>query len=126
MTAGARGPECVVGLRPGAVLLEVMVALTVLVSLAGSAAWHTREWLDAIHRTHREESDVRDAQRLLSAVSLWPVEDLDRHLGSTAQGRWRLLVEKEGSLLYDIAIVDTTASYPVLDTVLFRDPPEAP
>ncbi len=106
--------------RPGAVLLEVMVALAVLATVGGTAAWMCSESIRAVGRAHAAEAEIRRAQRFLSAVSLWPREDLDRHLGGTAQGPWRLHVERVRPDLYEIALTDTASSRALLESALYR------
>lgn len=111
--------------RDGAVLLEVIVALAILATVASSAAWHTQEWMRAVQRTHAMETEIRQANRLLTAVSLWPKEDLERHLGVTVQGRWRLYIERTASSLYDVVLTDSSSGATLLRTAVFRDLHEA-
>ena len=105
---------------PGAVLLEVMVALTVLATVGGTAAWMCSESIRTVVRAHAVESEVRQAERFMAAVSLWPREDLDRHLGSSPQGAWRLYVDRVRPDLYEVALVDTTSEWVLLSTALLR------
>ena len=79
----------------GAVLLEAVIALAILATVGSSAAWLVSETIRAVQHVHEEEGHVRSAARLATAVSLWPREDLDRHLGSTEQGSWRLIVDRK-------------------------------
>jgi type II secretory pathway pseudopilin PulG len=106
--------------RDGAVLLEAIVALAVLGTIASGSVLLTAESVRAVNRVHAREAGVRGAQRLLDAVSLWPREDLDRHLGSTAQGPWRLYVDRVSNTLYEVAIVDTATDARILRTAVFR------
>lgn len=108
--------------QAGAVLLEVLVALAVLGIVAGSAAWQTGEWLRTVRHVHDVEAEVRAGQALLAAVSLWPRDDLDRHLGGSAQGPWTLLVERPAPDLYQVALRDTASRATLLRTVLYREP----
>ena len=106
----------------GAVLLEVLVALSVLGIVASAAAWRTGEWLHSVSRVHAREAELRAGNRLFSAVSLWPREDLDRHLGSTAQGAWSLRVERPAETLYQVTLRDTASGAVLLRTTLYREP----
>jgi type II secretory pathway pseudopilin PulG len=106
----------------GAVLLEVLVALAVLGTVASAAAWRTGEWLQTVRHVHDVEAEVRAGQALLSAVSLWPRDDLDRHLGGSAQGPWTLLVERATPDLYQVALRDTASRAILLRTALYREP----
>jgi prepilin-type N-terminal cleavage/methylation domain-containing protein len=107
--------------RQGFVLLEVLVALAIIGIVGSAAAWKTAELLYVVSRVHSTEADVRHAQRLLSAVSLWPREDLDRRLGGRRQGMWILHIERTTNDVYEIMIRDTLSGGTVLRTAVFRD-----
>src|SRR5688500_2969193 len=107
--------------RHGVVLFEALVAIAILGTIASAAAWKTAETLHAVRRTHAREAEVRAAQRLLSAVYLWPREDLDRHLGSRSQDRWTMRVDRVTGTLYEIALIDTVSAGVVLRTTVFRE-----
>lgn len=107
--------------RTGAVLLEVMVALAVFAMLGGTAAWMGSEAIRDVGRAHAAEVEIRRAHRLLVAVSLWPREDLDRHLGDTPQGPWRLRVDRVQPDLYEVMLTDTVTGRVLLGTALFRE-----
>ena len=110
--------------RPGAALLEVLVALAIL-SIAGVALVGVLgENLRALDRAHERDREVSAAASFLDAVSLWPREDLDRRLGWREQGPWKLRIDRPESDLYVIALADSTARREILRTVLYR--PEAP
>lgn len=104
----------------GAILLEALVALVVVGTIASGAAWAASESMWAVEHAHRAETHLRAADRLLSAVSLWPRADLDRHLGASAQGPWRLLVERTTRDLYAVRVQDTLSGTIVLRTLLYR------
>jgi type II secretory pathway pseudopilin PulG len=108
--------------RAGAVLLEVMVTLSILGVIASAAAWRTAEWLHSVGRAHAAEAEVRDAQRLLTAISLWPREDLDRHLGDRPQGAWIVNVDRAAPELYRVTLRDTASQAVALRTTLYRAP----
>jgi type II secretory pathway pseudopilin PulG len=105
----------------GAALLEALVALTLLGTVGSAAAWSATESLRAVQRMHAREAEQRAAERFFASVSLWPREDLDRHLGSHSQGRWRLRVDRPQASLYAITLSDTTSSAVLLQTALYRD-----
>jgi type II secretory pathway pseudopilin PulG len=104
----------------GAVLLEALIALVVLATVASAAGWTASEAIHAVTRTHETEGEVRAAGRLLTAVSLWSREDLDRHLGSRRQGPWRMQIDRPHSTLYDVALTDAATGHVLLRTSLFR------
>ncbi|MGH7334194.1 MAG: hypothetical protein ACREKS_15920 [Candidatus Rokuibacteriota bacterium] len=108
----------------GAVLLEAVVALAVLATVGSAAAWTASESIRAVGRVHEQEGRVRAAARLLTAVSLWPRADLDRHLGATAQGPWRLWIDRTSPTLYVVSLADTGTRKVLLRTSLFRGDPD--
>lgn len=106
--------------RPGAALLEVIVALTIL-SVAGLATLTaSRQAADAVERAKRADEETRAASAFLDAVSLWPRADLDRHLGVRDEGRWHLRVERPAPTLYRVALTDTSDVRVLLATSLYR------
>lgn len=107
--------------RRGAVLLETMVALAILATVASTGAWMASESLRAANHAHEQEARVRSAVRFLTAVSLWPQDDLDRHLGWSTQGPWRLRVDRPQASLYVVTVVDTLTGATVIRGALFRD-----
>jgi hypothetical protein len=105
----------------GAVLLEALIALALLGTVASAAAWSATESLRAVQRMHAREVEQRRAGRLLTSISLWPREDLDRHLGNTRQGAWRLYIERATPTMYTAAIGDSTGGPVLLQTALYRE-----
>jgi type II secretory pathway pseudopilin PulG len=106
--------------RGGAALLEALVALAVLATVGSAAAWTAAEAMRAVVRVHEEEARVRSAARLLTAASLWSRDDLDRHLGSRAQGPWRMRIDRPRPTLYLVSLADTTTDQVLLHTSLYR------
>jgi type II secretory pathway pseudopilin PulG len=109
--------------RTGAVLLEVIVALTMLAVAGAATVALASASLRAVVRARAAESAMRRASGFLAAVALWPREDLDRHLGAHPQGPWRLRVDRVAPTLYAIALADSTdhdATHPLLATSLYR------
>lgn len=106
--------------RSGAVLLEVLVALAVLAMVGSSAAWMCSEAMRGVSQAQATEAEMHHVERLMVAVSLWPREDLDRHLGSTRQGPWRLRVFRVRLNLYEVTLTDTATSSALLSTALWR------
>ncbi len=113
--------------RRGMVLLEVIVALTILsvgvtaiVALAASS-------LNAVSRAEAADAETRKASALLEAVALWPRADLDRHLGDRAEGPWDLRIDRPAPTLYTVALRDTANHALLLATSLYRaEAPGAP
>ena len=112
--------RCASADRSGGVLLEVLVAMTIL-GIAGTSI--TTLAVDSGRQVrHARESELalRRANALLTSVSLWSREDLDRHLGDRAQGDWRMTVTRATPSLYEVALRDGTVTPPFLRTVLYR------
>lgn len=106
--------------RPGMVLVEVLVGLTILafgattmVALAGAS-------LEAVSRADDADREMRRADALLQAVALWPRADLDRHLGDRREGSWRMRVDRPAPTLYSVTLTDTLTGRVLLHTALFR------
>jgi hypothetical protein len=109
--------------RSGAVLLEAIVAITVLAIVMSGTAWMTTEALASLTRAQSAESEMRGASRFLTAVSLWSATELDRRLGITEQGPWLLRIDRITEHLYDVTIMERRPGNPsLLHTTLFRGP----
>jgi len=106
--------------RRGAVLLEALVALAVLGMVGGAAAMSVSESMRAVAHVHETESHMRNGARFLTAVTLWPRADLDRHLGTSPQGPWRLRIDRPRTILYEVTLTETATGKVLLRTALFR------
>ena len=104
----------------GAALLEALVALSILATAGVAVVGFAGEAIRSVGRTRAAERDVRRASALLDAVALWPREDLDRHLGSRAEGPWRMLIERPTPSMYTVILRDSSSGHEVLHTALFR------
>lgn len=111
--------------RPGFTLLEVIIAAAILATAAISAIVLARQSALTVQQTEEADKATRAASNFLEKVSLWPREDLDRHLGERHEGEWILYIDRPHPLLYRVVLYDSTAKKPVLETALFR-PEEAP
>lgn len=118
MSIGERRP------RRGAALLEALVALVVLATAGAAVTALAVMSGDVVHRAHSAERELRGANAFFAVVSLWPREDLDRHLGDREQGPWRLHVDRSMPTLYTITLRDSLGARTLLRTVLYR--PEQP
>jgi len=107
--------------RSGAVLLEAIVALAIL-SIAGTwAVAMANQASIALHQAIDADRDIERASAFVDAVSLWPREDLDRHLGDRAEGPWTLMIQRETLVLYDVTLTDGPPPGRVLlHTTLYR------
>lgn len=113
--------------RRGMVLLEAIVALTILAVGATTMVALAASSLDAVSRANDADAETRRASALLEAVSLWPRADLDRHLGDRAEGPWDLRIDRPSPTLYMVVLRDTTNHAVLLATSLYRaEAPDAP
>lgn len=110
-------------LRRGVALLEALVALVMLVTAGATVVALAAEATHAVSHAHASEKEMRRASGFFEVVTLWPREDLDRHLGSHEQGPWRLDVERAASTLYTLTLSDSLATRTLLRTVVYRAEP---
>lgn len=109
--------------RRGAVLLEAIVALTILAVAGTAAVTMVAGSADAVRRARDAGDEARRADAFLQAVSLWSRDDLDRRLGVRRQGEWRMYVERPALELYEVELADSTGARVLLRTALFRPEP---
>ena len=109
--------------RRGLVLLEVIVALTILAVAGVGVVTLSASALGAMNRAHQADVASQHANHFFDAVSLWPRSDLDRHLGDRAEGPWRLRVGRPIPTLYVVSLRDTASDRILFATSLYR--PEA-
>lgn len=113
--------------RRGMVLLEAIVALTILAVGATSMVALAASSLGAVSRAEEDDAETRRANALLEAVSLWPRADLDRHLGDRPEGPWDMRIDRPSPTLYTVSLRDTSNNVPLLATSLYRaEVPGAP
>ena len=106
--------------RSGAVLMEAMVAVVILAVAGTTAVTLVSQGADSVRRAREADVEAREASALMHAVALWTREDLDRRLGSRAQGPWRLSIQRPDPELYDLALMDSAGTRVILRTSLFR------
>jgi len=109
----------------GAVLLEVVAALTIFAFAAVSALTFLSQLADAQRRAETTELRLADEDRLLTAYALLTREDLDRRLGRRSVGPYVVEVQRPRGTLYRIGVGDSAAAD--LVTLVFRpEPTHAP
>lgn len=112
----------------GAALLEVLAAIVILavagLSLVELLGGETR----ALRQAVVLERELADEERLLAAYALLSRTDLDRRLGTSETGPYRVGIERPERALYRIAVARTAApGVEDLVTVVFRpEPRDAP
>ena len=109
----------------GAVLLEVLIALTVLAT-AGSALVTLLDRAVAAQVAAREsERRIESADRLLTALSLLSRADLEQRIGVHRVGEFIVRVERPEPTLFRVAIAAAeTPLEAMLVTVVYRAPVE--
>jgi hypothetical protein len=98
----------------------VLVAATVFSFAGVSLLQATVDATRVLEHTRRSEQESRRADAFFHAVTLWDVEDLDRHLGERAEGPWRLMIQHPTQSLYVIALADSTDRRLRFRTIVFR------
>ncbi|HEX2778577.1 MAG TPA: hypothetical protein VHM30_03690 [Gemmatimonadaceae bacterium] len=106
--------------RAGAVLLEAIVALAILVTAGAAIVAMLGQSLHTVEALRRAEREMREASAYLDVVALWPREDLERHLGEREQGPWRMRVDREAPTLYLVVLSDSSGKRDLLRTMLYR------
>lgn len=109
-----------VSTRCGMVLLETIVALTILAVGGLSVMTLAVSSLAAIERARIADESSQQANQFLDAVSLWTRADLDRHLGDRPEGPWRLRIERPGPTLYIVSLRDSSTNRSLFTTSLYR------
>lgn len=110
--------------RPGAVLLEVVVALAILGFVAATALQLALQAERGIAQARGRLDEVSRAGTFMEAVSLWPREDLDRHLGVRPEGPFLLAISRTGPSVYHVVIAraepDGNVRTSILESDLYR------
>lgn len=110
----------------GSVLLEVLVAITVLALAGSSAVAVAVESLRTAQIAREHEERIRTASAFLHGVALWPRGDLDRRLGGREQGPWILHIERPAPTLYVLRLEEAATAMELLRTAVFRHGTEDP
>lgn len=106
--------------RPGATLIEAVVALTLLALVGLTGVELARAAADSGRLVADSESTFERASDLLGAVTLWSRRELDQRLGERVQGDWRLELQRIAPELYLATLRDSTGTVTILRTALFR------
>lgn len=111
-----------IALRPGAVLLEAIVALTILGSASVALLALARQLSLSVEHAETSERQLREADRLMQAVVLWSRNEYMTRLGTHSQGPWLLEVQRRDSLVFTLALSIPGQSAPTLRTMVHRRP----
>jgi hypothetical protein len=106
--------------RGGVALLEVLVAFTILATAGATVIALATEAAQASRQSREREREMRRASAFFQAVALWPREDLDRHLGTRAQGQWRMRIDRPIPTLYLATLTDSSGQRELLRTAFYR------
>lgn len=106
--------------RSGVVLLEAIVALTILATAAASLVVLAASSVHAVRQARSADDEMRAASAFMDIVALWPRADLDRHLGVREEGRWRLSLQRPTQVLYVVTLADSSGRRELLRSALFR------
>lgn len=109
--------------RTGAVLLEVLVAMTILAVGCVMVLGATNEIVSNAIHVAGVEAEVMRADQFMGAVSIWPRSELDRHLGAHRRGEWVLEIQRPDPSLYEVTIMDSISSRAWLRTTLYSPSP---
>ena len=105
----------------GAVLLEVVAALTIFAFAAAAAIALLSQLAEGQQRAHQDERRVADQQRLMTAYALLSRDDLNRRLGRRAMGPYQVEVQRPEQTVYRVTIGDNSGVD--LATLLYRAEP---
>ena len=108
----------------GAVLLEVVIALTILLAAGVSLVSLLAASLASEAALARREVEVHDLDRLLAAMSLLTRADLDRRLGRHPVGPLVAEVQRPEPALYRLAV--SRPGVEALVTVVYCPDPGRP
>lgn len=106
--------------RPGVVLLEAIVAMTILAIAGGAVVALATDSARAVERAREADAATASASAFLDAIALWPREDLDRHLGARDEGGWQMIIDRPTPTLYAVTLADSAGKRVLLHTVLYR------
>jgi type II secretory pathway pseudopilin PulG len=107
--------------RRGFALLEALVALALITTVGVSVVVLGQTALATEQRATEEETQVVDADRLLTAVSLLRRGELDQRLGTHQVGAFAVTIERPEPVLYRVSLARAAApDRTLLVTVVFR------
>jgi hypothetical protein len=105
--------------RAGAVLLEAMIAIT-LIAIAGvGMVTHLGQTIETIRHVHERDRAARSASRELDRLSLLRNGQLAARIGRSRIACCDLVVEPITPVLYRVALADTTTGAFLLETAVY-------
>ncbi len=107
--------------RRGVALIEVLIAMAILGGAGLAVVGVVREAIRAQMETNRMEATMKDADRVLSAVSLLRGDELNRAIGRQPVGAFEVTIQRPERGLYRLALAELDApDRQLLVTVVHR------
>ncbi len=96
----------------GVVLLEVIIALTILSVSGLSMTALVSAGFDVQRQVEARELELRSADRVLAAYALLTRDELDLRLGQRKVGEFRVTVQRPDPALYRVGVASDDAPDP--------------
>jgi DNA-binding IclR family transcriptional regulator len=113
--------------RRGAILLECLVAMTLVMLLGLPALALSRAAVSALAEATRAEALAARAERTLASIALLRRGELDQRLGWHRISGFAVNIQRPERGFYRVAVADTTApDIELLVTVVYRAAEEEP
>jgi len=107
------------------VLLEVLIALTILALASYSALTTIADVMIGDRNWRKRERQIMEADKLLTAAVLMSAKDLDIRLGDRDRGPYVMNIQRPEPGLYRVVVRDSSAPQTdLLVTVVYRPEPE--
>ena len=104
----------------GAVLLEVLVGIVLLVTAGVAMIASLGQTVMTAREVHARDDETRSASGALERVALWSRATLDARQGRSRLRTWDLQVDRLTSSVYRVAVLDTLNRATILETSIYR------
>jgi type II secretory pathway pseudopilin PulG len=105
----------------GIALLEVLIALVLLATIAEAGIRLLLEASDQARRISAAERAIVDESRLLSAITLLSRADLEDRLGIRESGPYKVEISRVSKVIYRIRLTESSdPRWGGLETILYR------
>jgi hypothetical protein len=109
----------VTGNRSGAVLLEAMIALTMIAIAGVGMVTYLGQTIESLRQVHSRDRDTRAASVELDRLSLLTSRELAARIGRSRVSCCELVVEPLTPVLYRLALADTATGAFILETSVY-------
>lgn len=106
--------------RKGIALIEAMVAVAIIGSIAVGWSALSLQTTRALDIADQREREVRNASRLLARIAVYSADELDALVGRRDKDGFRLRVSRLSPGLYEVDVLLPGTSEPILGTKLHR------